>query len=151
MKNIFLDQLEEDLQLFEPAAPPIIETLITEAKNRIRKGYYDVITENFKWSAKVKRRFRDNIDVNELHDPLNLYGQWIKKTKVTPGYIMFTELHLEQELTKGAVYITNSGEKFIATSPHCLECSANFKKRKDIVNVYKAGDFLTLTLYGNTL
>lgn len=149
MTNIFLEPLEEDIQLFEPPAPPVIDTLITEAKNRIRKGYFDTITESFKWSAKVKRRFRDNIDVNELHDPLNLYGQWVKKTKVTPGYIMFTELHVEQELSQGAIYITPSGEKFVATSSHCLECSANFKKRKDITNVYKAGDFLTLCKYAN--
>ena len=148
--NIFLDKaLEDDILLAAPPAPPIVQTVITEAKTRIRKGYYDVITESFKWSAKVKRRFRDNIDVNELNDPLNLYGQWVERTKVTAGYICYVELHMEQEVVTDTIYVSDKGEQFLATGAHTLELSIKCKKRKDIANPYKAGEFLTLIKYAN--
>ena len=36
--NIFLDKaLEDDILLAAPPAPPIVKTVITEAKNRVRK------------------------------------------------------------------------------------------------------------------
>ena len=147
--NIFLDKaLEDDILLAAPPAPPIVKTVITEAKNRVRKGYFETVTEFFKWSPKIKRKFRADINVDELNDPLKLYGQWTQIKKETPGYTLFVELHIEHEVEQGAIYTNELGQLFIATGNHSIEYKANFKKRKDVV-VYKAGEFLTLIKYAN--
>ena len=148
--NIFLDKaLEDDILLAAPPAPPIVKTVITEAKNRVRKGYFETVTEFFKWSPKIKRKFRADINLDELNDPLKLYGQWTQIKKETPGYTLFVELHIEHEVEKGAIYTNEAGQLFMATGNHSIEYKANFKKRKDIVNPYKAGEFLTLIKYAN--
>lgn len=147
--NIFLDKaLEDDILLAAPPAPPIVKTVITEAKNRVRKGYFETVTELFKWSPKIKRKFRADINLEELNDPLKLYGQWTQIKKETPGYTLFVELHIEHEVEQGAIYTNEAGQLFIATGNHSIEYKANFKKRKD-VTAYKAGDFITLCKYAN--
>lgn len=147
--NIFLDKaLEDDILLAAPPAPPIVQTVITEAKNRVRKGYFETITEFFKWSPKIKRKFRADINVDELNDPLKLYGQWTQVKKETAGYTLFVELHIDHEVEKGEIYINEAGQLFIATGQHSIEARANFIKRKD-VTAYKAGDFITLYKHSN--
>ena len=148
LKHLFLEPLEEEFELFKAPQPQVIQTAITEAKNRVRKGYFETITEFFKWSPKIKRKFRADINVDELNDPLKLYGQWTQVKKETAGYTLFVELHIEHEVEKGAIYINEARQLFIATGPHSIEARANFKKRKDVV-VYRAGEFLTLIKYAN--
>ena len=146
--HLFLEPLEEEFELFKAPQPQMIKTVITEAKNRVRKGYFETVTELFKWSPKIKRKFRADINVDELNDPLKLYGQWTQIKKETPGYTLFVELHIEHEVEQGTIYTNEAGQLFIATGNHSIEYKANCKKRKDVV-VYKAGDSITLAKYSN--
>ncbi len=146
--HLFLEPLEEEMEMFKAPQPQVIKTAITEAKNRVRKGYFETITELFKWSPKIKRKFRADINLDELNDPLKLYGQWTEVKKETAGYTLFVELHIEHEVEKGATYINEAGQLFIATGQHSIETKANFIKRKD-VTAYKAGDFITLYKHFN--
>lgn len=119
-------------------SPPPSEKLnITSVDIEIKKDLVEINSTVFKWSKAVPKEKRAEIDLDELEDPLELYGKWVTITKKRMMWVLSGSLGVEG-LRDGDVYHIG-GIRGVADAGKLIIKNTNFRRKKEIP-VIKVGE-----------
>lgn len=86
------------------------------------------LERDFVWSENVPIELRDDIDLSELNDPLELYGKWVDVEKNVEGVKMWVEIRLsinaDDYFLIGDIYLnTQNNHRFFYLGENNLLCN----------------------------
>lgn len=86
------------------------------------------LERDFVWSENVPIELRDDIDLSELNDPLELYGKWVDVEKNVEGVNMWVEIRLsinaDDYFLIGDIYLnTKNNHRFFYLGENNLLCN----------------------------